>query len=428
MLHKTFIACLILLIAVIPVSHAQDPSGRPKEEAPTKRGGTTTRRNQPPRVTPLTVILTVLTDPPESTVLLNGEERGASNAEGKFQIDKLPAGNYTVEVRKEGYNSLLRGFDAGYQTPTLVFKLEPKLDDFLKEFNTLVAAGKLNGPETPNALEVVKRLDAAFPNRPDITSLKGILAARLSDSIKPVLFRSVTDPRSITREEVARASQNAETANSLKETPRSRAETAYLKAMVMLGEAHAEGGTGPAVDATATAQSARAELEKSVAAEESFAPARFHLGALLLSAGDFSGAESNLTRAAQLEPRWAHAHSALGTALCAQGKHQEAIDAYRKALEFNSNLASAHAGLGLSRVARGDKAGLKDIERAMQLDSSAAVTHLHAGIKSSQSKNRADAARAEEELRKAVQANPLNNMFANAAVEQIIAELHKRKK
>jgi tetratricopeptide (TPR) repeat protein len=374
------------------------------------------------------VILTVLTDPPESTVLINGEARGASNAEGKFQIDKLPAGNYTIEVKKEGYNSMLRGFDAGYQTPTLVFKLEPRLDDFLKEFNTLVAAGKLTGPETPNALDVVKRLDSAFPNRPDIISLKGVLAARLSDAIKPVIYRSVTDPRSISREEVAKAAQNAETANTLKETNRSRAEAAYLKAMSTLSEARGEGEAGPTGDVTAAVLSARAELEKSVAAEESFAPARYHLGALLLSAGDFSAAEGNLMRAVQLEPRWAYAHAALGTALCAQGKHKEAIDAYRKAIEFNSNLAAAHAGLGLTRVARGDKAGLKDIERATQLDTSVAVTHLHAGIKYSQSKNRADAARAEDELRKAVQANPLNNLFANAAVEQVISEMQKRKR
>ncbi len=433
MLHKTFVACLVLITASFAVSpalaRAQDPSGRPKEEPTVKGGGKTGGSSKrQPKVTPLTVILLVITDPPESAVFLNNEERGVSNAEGKLQLDKLPAGYYTVEVKKDGYNPLVRGFDAGHQTPTLVFKLEPKLDDFLKEFNTLIAAGKLVGPESPNAFDVVKRLDSSFPNRPDVASLKGVLAARLSDSIKPVLFRSVTDPRSVTKEEMTRAAENAETANTLKESARSRAEAAYLKAIVTLSSLKGEGDGGPTGDVTATIQAARADLEKSVAAEEAFAPARYHLGALLIAAGDYAGSETHLMRATQLEPRWAYAHSALGLAYCAQGKHKEAMDAYRKALEINSNLASAHAGLGLTRVVRGDKAGLKDIERATQLDPGAAFTHLHTGIKYSQSKSRDDVTRTEEELRKAIQANPLNNAFANATVEQVIAEAQKRKK
>ena len=62
---------------------------------------------------PITVPLTVLTTPAESTVFVNGEERGVSNSEGKIQFEKLPLGQYSIEVReRRGYNPIARGFPA----------------------------------------------------------------------------------------------------------------------------------------------------------------------------------------------------------------------------------------------------------------------------------------------------------------------------
>src|SRR5262245_53579998 len=146
-------AALVILILSLAVSAlAQDPSGRPtdpKGKKPTKK---------PTSPTAPTITLTVLTNPPESTVYMNGEKRGVTNAEGKIQFEKLPLGHYSIEVRKDGYGPMLRGFEAGSESPTLVFKLDAKLDDYVAEFNSLMAAGKLTGPETPNALAVIEKV------------------------------------------------------------------------------------------------------------------------------------------------------------------------------------------------------------------------------------------------------------------------------
>src|ERR1041385_4054895 len=66
-----------------PAEPKQDPSGRPNDSRPTKPSKKPTkpptRRSDPG---PATVTLTVLTDPPQVNVLIDGEARGASNAEG----------------------------------------------------------------------------------------------------------------------------------------------------------------------------------------------------------------------------------------------------------------------------------------------------------------------------------------------------------
>src|SRR6185503_10317965 len=141
------IACALLSAALSATVYGQDPSGRPTDpkgrKPPTtgKRPVTTTPETKP------TVILTVLSDPPVSGVFVNGEARGMTNAEGKLVLEKLTVGHYTIEVRKDGFSSMVRGFEAGTDQPTLVFKLEAKFDDVNKEFDSLVQDGKLVGPE-----------------------------------------------------------------------------------------------------------------------------------------------------------------------------------------------------------------------------------------------------------------------------------------
>src|SRR5499427_1116328 len=139
--QKTAIT-LSLVFAISSAVLAQDPTGRPTD--PKNKKNPAPAKKQPAKSNePFTVMLTVLTTPPGSTVLVNGEERGVTNEERKLQLDKLPLGHYNIEVRKEGFNNVTKGFEAGTESPTVVFKLEPKLDDYIKEFNGLVTAGKL---------------------------------------------------------------------------------------------------------------------------------------------------------------------------------------------------------------------------------------------------------------------------------------------
>src|SRR5215510_11752311 len=95
---RSFIAPVVVVVLLVSAL-AQDPTGRPTgtkgKPTPGKSKPTT---KEPP---PVTVMLTVLTEPPESAVFINGEQRGVSNSDGKIQFDKLPLSHYTIEVRKE---------------------------------------------------------------------------------------------------------------------------------------------------------------------------------------------------------------------------------------------------------------------------------------------------------------------------------------
>ena len=450
------ILSLLLMAALVTTSVAQDPSGRPTE-TPNKGGkkgtGTTGKRNSNTRVDPgpITVTLTILTDPPESNVFINGESRGVSSAEGRFQVEKLSLGRYSVEVRKDGYNSMIRGFQAGSESPTLVFKLEPNLDEYVKEFDALITAGKLTGPDSPNALELVNTLATKFPSRPEITRLRGVLFAKLAETIPPVINNSVVSWRTISRDDMARALERAKSAVALKEDDRRvQAEAAYLAGALALrdwqtsGEEVSEANPTQAAArglrtdvpkedaappaASASLASAKAEFEKALGFEDSFTAARYQLGVVLQASGDSAGAETALVRVTQLEPRWAPAYITLGAAYHAQGKYKEAIEAYRKAIEIAPNQGAAVAGLGLSRVAKGEKDGVKDIERAMQLDPASALPNLNLAIVLSQSKSKKDLARAEEEFKKAISKNTTNLEFSNRRAERLLADLQKRKK
>ncbi|HYP27880.1 MAG TPA: tetratricopeptide repeat protein [Blastocatellia bacterium] len=434
---------LIFLLSGGPVDEcmAQDPSGRPP--------GTTPRSKRPVKKPagraepqPLTVTLTVLTEPPESAVYINGEQRGVTNAEGKIQFDKLPLGQYSIGVRKDGYNPLLRGFQAGTESPTLVFKLTPSLDDVIKEFNTLTAEGKLTGPETPNALALVKDLATKFPDNPEIVRMRGVLAAKMSESAAQVIARTTSDWRRIKREEVASAAEVANTAATLKsDDKRIQAQAAYLRAVLSLLDHYSGGGSsnanasqnGEAGPDGALLSEVRSELERAIGLDDAWVAPHYQLGHVLLEQGDARGAEAVFLRVTQLEPRWPMAHVSLGSAYSAGSKYKEAIDAYRKAIELDANLAPAHAGLGLARALKGEsKEGIKDIQKAMQLDSSSALPHRNLGIVYSQIKKgkegKKEITQAVEELKTALSKNPQNLEFRNKTVEKMIADLEARRK
>jgi tetratricopeptide (TPR) repeat protein len=426
---------LLVLLAFVLVSsgYGQDPSGRPKETNPKgkKSPKKTPSKGESPQA--LTVTLTVLTDPVGSDVFLDGKSRGVSNDEGKVQIDKLPLAHYSVEVRKEGYKPLVRGFQAGLDSPTLVFKLDVDLDLSLKEFDGLVAAGKLAGPESPNALELVGKLTKQYGERPEVVRLRGVLATKLVESATPAINKTISDSRGVSRDEVVRALDALINAVALKsDDNHAQAEAAYLRGLLALRDGQggsAEGGSGGGEGQPKNGgANARAEFESALKFDEAFAPARYQLGLLLLASSDVAGAETHLLRVTQAEPRWASAQTALGSVYYGGGKFKEAIDAYRRAIAIDPKYAPAHAGLGLARCLKGEKDGVKDIERAAQLDPASALPHLNLGIVYSQSKSKKDWPRAEEEFKKAIQMNPQNLEFQNSAAERLLGDVQKRKK
>src|ERR1700730_234279 len=423
----------VVLLALSVAGFGQDPSGRPTDP----KGKKTTKKTGKVDPQPTTITLTVLTDPPESEVYINGERRGVTNSEGKIQLDKLALGHYSIEVRKEGYSAMLRGFEAGTESPTKVFKLEPKFDDYIKQFNSLVAAGKLAGSESPNAVELVQSLATKFPNRPEVTQLSNVLAAKLIETATPVITQTVANWRGVTREQMVRTQDAAVNALALKkDDTRIQAEAAYLRGVIALREwqtgsasTSAKGDAGGPAEANGSGPAAaRAEFETALKLQDSFAAARYQLGIVLLASSDPSGAEAALVKVTQAEPAWASAHTALGSAYYGQGKFREAIDTYRKAIEIDANNATALAGLGLARVGKGDKDGIKEIERAIKADPTSALPHLNLAIGYSQSKSKKDWSRSEEEFKKAIQLNSQNLEFQNSAAERMLAEVQKRRK
>jgi PEGA domain/Tetratricopeptide repeat len=428
---------LLLLLALAAACFAQDPTGRPDPKGRKPSGNP----KKPPVKTepvPITVTLTVLTTPAESTVFVNGEDRGVTNSEGKIQFEKLPLGQYSIEVRKDGYSTMQKGFTAGTESPTVVFKLEPKLDGYIREFNGLVSSGKLTGPTSPNAYELLEKLSITYRERPEVTTLKSVLASKLSETITPVITQTVTSWRTTTRDVIVRALDASTNSLALnKDDTRVQAQAAYLRGAIALRDWQAAGATpakadsagqGDASGSVGGPAAARAEFENALKLDDSLTAARFQLGVVLLASSDAAGAEAALVKVTQQVPGLAAAQTALGQAYYGGGKFIEAMGAFRKASEIEPNNAAPVAGLGLARLMKGERDGLKDIERAVTLDPNSGLPHLNLAIHYSQSKNKRDWPKAEEEFRKAIQLNSQNLEFQNSAAERMLAEVQKRKR
>jgi Flp pilus assembly protein TadD len=425
----------LLLLALAAPSLAQDPTGRPEGANPKRKRPPAKEKPKLPAEPP-TVILTILTSPGQSDVFVNGQKRGATDGDGKLIINKLPLGSYTVEIRKDGFLNSLRGFKAGIESPTLIFKLHPALDPIVKEVAALIEAGKVIGPDSPNALEVYRATFAKFPDQTDVLRMRNMVADKLKLGIEPAIARTLQNWREISREELAKAAN--ETAAMVEVTPGdkySEAQAIYFNA---LGELR-NWQTGASASNGARAGDAgeehpgglarvRAELEKCVAIVDSWAPAWYWLGTVLLTAGEAGPAEAAFVRTAALEPRWAIAHAGLGEAYYAGRKYKEAVASFQKSSEIETRVRSV-AGLGLARVAKGETAaGIKDIQRAAAMDSTSGLPHYYLGIVYSTSKKDKELARAIEDLKKAVQLNGSNAEFQNRAAQQLITEIEGRRK
>jgi tetratricopeptide (TPR) repeat protein len=424
-LPRIVLSLLTVLLLLSAVAMAQDSTGRPTKKPPKsttpktdKAGSTKPGKATPP---PPTVIFTVLTEPPDSEILINGDRRGASNAEGKFVIDKMPLGAYTVEVKKEGYHPASQIFRAGTESPTLVFKLVPALDDVVKEFDALIAAGNLMGTDSANALQVVEQLSAKHPTRPEILRMRGVLASKLAETAQPVIINSVKNWRKVEQNEMMRAHEAIKKAAELRsEDTRLQTEAAYLRAIVALRNWQTAG----AADGLTAAQ---AELDKALAIDQNFAPAIYQSGVVKLYANDLSGAEAAFQKTVLVEPQWFVGHTGMGAVYYETKRYKESVDAYRKAVSLNPTSAAALAGLGLSRVLKGEKEGVKDMESAIKLDATSGVPHLCLAMFFAQSKKGNERVRAAQEFKTAVEKNSGNLEFQNSRAEQLLAELQKRK-
>jgi PEGA domain len=297
--------CFLLMAVFVTATVAQDPSGRPTGPTTPKGGKKSPPRRTPARVDPgpITVTLTVLTDPPESAVFINGESRGVSNAEGKIQIDKLSLGRYSIEVRKEGFSPMARGFQAGSESPTLVFKLEPALDEFVKEFDSLVASGKLTAPDSPNAFEVVNNLLTKYPARPEGARLRSVLLSKLTEAVAPVINSTVVSWRTVSREEIARGLEMARSALALKDDDkRMQAESAYLTGALALRDWQSSGDAAGEANSTQGENRLRTEaadkesggagasrVRESVTTRRNIRPRALPVGSCVASFGRCSG-------------------------------------------------------------------------------------------------------------------------------------------
>ena len=400
---------------------AQSSSGRPGDILPPKKPNVAPGSKPAPRANrtgkaaaPATITLTILAEP-DTAVFIDGNRRGLTNAEGRLQLPKFATGQYTVEVRKEGYVADSKVFTAGTDSPTLIFKLEPDLQETVRRFDSLIGSGTVTATGSPNAYDVYAQLARKYPNRPEVARMRGVLATKLTEAASPVINQTVLEWRKVSRDELVRAEDAARKAAELKrEDRRAQAEAAYLRAVLSLRDWQ----TGEAAEGLA---SARSELEKVTAAEASYAPALYQLGIVQLYANDASAAEFAFQKAAQLEPRWVVAHIGVGCAQIEGKKYREAMETFRKALALNANNAAAIAGLGYARALKGEtREGIKDLERAKQVDPTSGLPYLYLGTYYSQSRNSKERQQATLELQSAIAKNPENLEFQNRHAEQLL--------
>lgn len=423
-----FVAFLFL---AIPISvMGQDPSGRPKGAAPKPKRQPAVKEKPKPSPPPITVTLTVITDPPGCDVYINGEKRATTDASGRAQFSGLQLGRYTVMVAKEDYVSESREFEAGPDPPTLVFKLAPDLSRVMKEFDSLINAGNLLGPPSPNAYELLERTASKFPDRPEVEQMRATLLEQLLKSVKPIINRTANQWRMVARQEIILALNAATAAATIKaDDPRAGSRAAYLRGVLALRDWMA--AEAPAGDeSSGNLHTALAELQKAAKLDDSWAAAWYQLGRAHLLFGDMAAAQSAFSRAAQLDPAWAAPQAALGEVYYNLGRNKEAIQAYQKAIQIDPGYAPAYAGLGLARASLSGKPsdGLKDIQRAIELDPTSALPHFYLGIAYSKSKNNKDWSRAEEALKKAISMNPQNLEFQNLIAQQLLTTLEGRRK
>jgi tetratricopeptide (TPR) repeat protein len=432
---------LLVLSPLLGKSY-QDPTGRPTPPVKHRKP----RNSAQSDATALT--LTIITDPPQCQVIINGEDHGVSDADGKLTIDKLAAGHMDIEVGKTGYVTAHRGFEGGTEQPTLEFKLDISLEDELRNFEALISAGKLIGPEKPNAVELVMSLSKKYPDRTEVIGLRTRLVSRLIDFGETTAKKTVTDWRNVTPDELVQAQNASSTAVGLKDDePRALASDVYMEGVARLRrwevapvdakaqrdheskpEDHGPTGTHPLAEV-------KLRLENAAQIDQSWAPPRYQLGQVLLLLDEPAGAEAAFRDAIRLEPTWTIPHLGLGRALFLQHKYKEAVDELRRSTILDPSCSACYAELGLAIATAGPSKdemneAMTHIRKSMALDPDSGLPHLDLGIIYSESKKKKENELATEELKRAIELNKANLEFQNSVAEKILDDLkngHKKR-
>ncbi|HEU4391255.1 MAG TPA: tetratricopeptide repeat protein, partial [Blastocatellia bacterium] len=279
-----------------------------------------------------------------------------------------------------------------------------------------------------------------FPERPEVLRMRNMLADKLKSRVEPVLTRSVHTWRAVTRDELVQACEDSAALAIVTPGDKySEAGAIYFKAVTAYRDwqVGSRGGASGSADKTSISAgeehpngltSVRAELEKALSRVDSWAPAWYQLGVVLLAMGETGPAESAFVRTTAIEPRWGIGHSGLGEAYYAGKKYKEAIASFQRANELETKPRSV-AGLGLARFAKGETAqGIKDVQQAAAMDATSGLAHYYLGIIYSGSKKDKERLKAEEELKKAIELNAQNLEFQNRSAEQLLTELQSKKK
>ncbi|HKV38574.1 MAG TPA: hypothetical protein VJX67_05120 [Blastocatellia bacterium] len=424
----------LLLAVSVNMANGQDPTGRPHARSKhTKPAARITK--------PLTVTLTIVTTPPQCEIFINGEDRGATGDDGKINIDNLALGSYSVEARKSGFDPAVSTFDAGPQQPTLVLTLNVSLATRIEEMDSLMASGKLDGPGNPNALGLLKSLTNDFPDRPELVKVRSTLYAALMKIAEQTAKATVTNWTRVSAEDVDRAQHAAAHAVGLVDLDRrARACDMYLEGVHDLKQLDrtgavpaTSGGSGadsrqnPAKSSPPNTQALSGillKLENASQIDQTFAPARYQMGRVLMLSNKPGAAEQAFIGAIALEPSWTVAHLGLAASYCSEAKYPEAAQEYQHVVDLDPKSSMAYAAMGLARSESGEtERGIKDIQKAMVLDPARALPHFNLGVIYSKSKKRKERSLAVGELTRAMELNKDNLEFQNSAAQEIIARL-----
>jgi tetratricopeptide (TPR) repeat protein len=425
------LAASLLISVLVSTATAQDPTGRPSD--PSSGGTKRKKKPKPEETTPeaITISLTVLTQPGGCEVLINGESRGMSAADGKIQFNKLAQGHYKIEVRKAGFVPSSREFEAGSEAPTLVIKLAADLGDKLMQFDSLMAAGTLIGPASPTAFDIADELGKNFPDRPEVIKIRSTLFQKLTQSAEESANKTIKWQQT-SRDDMSNGQIVAAKAEALSpDDKRAQALDLFFQGAIALRDwqTSQQVSSPPATLTDPGLADARAKLGKAVQLQDSLAAPQYQLGVVLLLSNDPTGAEAAFGKAALLQPAWAVARVGIGDSLFAEGKRKDAVAQYRQAVGLDPKSSAAHAGLGLSLAMTGQsKDGMKEIDQAITLDPSAGLPHYDLGLVLADSKKKKDRDRAEEELKKAIELNSKNLEFPNSAAQRVLASMGDGKK
>ncbi len=117
-------------------------------------------------------------------------------------------------------------------------------------------------------------------------------------------------------------------------------------------------------------------LDRALALDEAYLPARFERGRVLLALGRADDALATLTRTARELPEDAEAQSALAVARLATGDTEGALSAFERAVRLEPTSAERNANLGTAYMMRGDvERAARSYETALRIEPNNARVH-----------------------------------------------------